>query len=304
LSDFLQFLGVLQPHPCLLHWEYLKINFNCNYFKLNSTIKLQYDKKSPYYSTIILNLIIKTQLLKLKTINKKDTINSIILTRLLPIKQKNNQINILFILENSYADSLFFDSLVDLVQKYNSNINYYIIDNFNTDSNDYKYHEGNTYSYGPYSIYRSYMRDYFFNSNGYNDKFKINIKSIKLSRELKLSDIKKDYNVIVMSTVNDYYSKILSLNHDQTIILLDTSKEELKKYKIQPSSNEIFILNSFLFDQIYSQVKIKYLLQDHFTFIRKSYETYLKNELFSCFEHHDDDEFTRITEFLNFDLKK
>ena len=224
------------------------------------------------------------------------------LTKLLPVKQKNNQINVLVILENTYADSLFFDSLVHLVEKYNSNINYYIIDNFNTDSDDHKYYEGN-YSYGPYYIYRSYMREYFFNSNIYYDKFKIDIKPIKLSRELKFNDIKKNYNVIVIRKLNDYYSKLLSLNYNQTIILLDTSIDDLKKYKIQSSSNEIFIINSFLFDQINSKAKIKYFLKDYFMFIRKSYEIYLKNELISCFEH-DDDEFNRLSELLNFDFKK
>ena len=135
------------------------------------------------------------------------------LTKLLPVKQKNNQINVLVILENTYADSLFFDSLVHLVEKYNSNINYYIIDNFNTDSDDHKYYEGN-YSYGPYYIYRSYMREYFFNSNIYYDKFKIEILNMNIGCKIRqLMGHTNDIECVIRFGED----KLISCSRDETI---------------------------------------------------------------------------------------
>lgn len=274
-------------------------------------MKLQYDSRSPYFPIILLNFIIKTHLYKSAHI-KKDSLNSIILEKLLPVKHQQQSlfhINILLISEdNTLEDDIFYESIMDVIKKYNSNINYYFIDSINTDSDEAK--NQSDYSYGPHNIYQSYMRDFFFSASVRNNRFKINLKSIKFSRKLNFFEIKRDYNMVVMRRMNDYYSKLLNYNQNQTIILLDVSIESLKKYKIEKSSNDIFILNSFLFDQIYSKTNLEFFLNDFFKIAKNAYKTYLINEMYSCLKQYgesinDEIESNKMISLSeNFDFKK
>ncbi len=188
------------------------------------------------------------------------------------------QLNILLVLEDTYEDDLFPKTLIETIRKYNSSFNYY---SFEDDENT-----NDSYSYGPHSIYRTYTRNSFFNGEIYNDKLKINLKSIRSTKQINLDDVKKEYQVVIVRKLNDYYSKLLNSNNNLTVILLDTTIDFLKSFKIM-NTNEIYILNSFLYDQIYSEINFKYFLSEFLNFIKNSYETYLTNELNYCFNNVD-----------------
>ena len=262
--------------------------------------------------------MIKNQLFKAnkKLFNTKEQLNSQILKKLLPNYEQQNsiikkfQLNILLVLEeeDTYEDDLFYQAVNDLIRKYNSNLNLYIIDNFYTDSEN----DDNVYSYGPQYTYRSYMRNAFFNLDVQNDEnLKISLKSIRSSKQLKLTDLQQNYQAVVIRKLNAFYTNILSVSLGQTFILLDMTLEQLKELKIAPSTNEIFILNSFLYDQAYNKANTNFFLSEFLNFVKDSYENYLGNELYSCFtqvtdepESTDGTNKAKSDDNENFDLNK